>query len=121
MWSALKNAEFDYQPPQFCFVDGKRKTITKDASKKRLSYIPKNVIVQVEHSVSWVLNPLSHSQSAQSYKNEITKAVLTVEALNNRVEMAIERPDELHSLCQQIELLVRILRFRADDGKKRKR
>lgn len=80
MWSALKNAEFDYQPPPLCFVDGKGKQITKDAPKKQLSYIPKSLAVQVEHSVSWVLNPLSHSQSAQSYKNEITKAVLAVEA-----------------------------------------
>lgn len=121
MWDALKSAEFDYQPPPLCFVDGKGKNITKIAPKKQLSYIPKNLVVQVEHSVSWILNPLSHSQSAQSYKNEITKAVLTVEALNSRVELAIERPDELHSLCQQIELLVRIVRFKADDGKKRKR
>ena len=57
--------------------------------------------------MSWVLNPLSHSQTVERYRKEIEEAIFAVNELRRAVEMAIS--GELEQLTRERELLLRVI------------
>lgn len=46
--------------------------------------------MRVEHAVTWVLNPLSHSQTVDRYRSEIEDAIYVVDALDGAVKLALQ-------------------------------
>ena len=45
---------------------------------------------RIEHAVSWVLNPLSHSQSVDRYRSEIEDAIYAIDDLEQAVRVALQ-------------------------------
>jgi hypothetical protein len=55
--------------------------------------IPPPLRIRIEHAVSWVLNPLSHSQTVDRYRVEIEDAIYAIDDL----EVAVKRAMALRS------------------------
>lgn len=53
--------------------------------------VPPELAVRVQHALSWVLNPLSHSQVIDHYRSEVEDAVYAVDELQRAVDTAIQR------------------------------
>jgi hypothetical protein len=88
-WAALKSATIDIAPAP-CFrtlPDGTRRWWQNKAMKERA--VPLPLEKRIEHAVSWVLNPLSHSQTVDHYRPEIEDAIFAVDALETTVKQAI--------------------------------
>lgn len=51
--------------------------------------IPTELERRIEHAVSWVLNPLSHSQTVDRYRTEIEDAIYAVDELNTFIKEAL--------------------------------
>jgi hypothetical protein len=47
---------------------------------------------RIEHAVSWVLNPLNHSQTVDRYRAEIEDAIYAIDELQRAVNKAVEVP-----------------------------
>jgi energy-coupling factor transporter ATP-binding protein EcfA2 len=115
LWGALKSATFHFKPEMVSNLDSRGRSRTWQPKDQEVSYLPKDLVAQIEHSVSWVLNPLSHSETIDRYRKEIEDAIFAVAALRHRIEMAIG--GELNELYRQYELLLRILKYRSEAGK----
>ena len=110
-WGSLKGAEYELVPaPQFK-VDGSGKGVWWQAKPSKHRVIPADLERRIEHAVSWVLNPLSHSQSVDRYRNEIEDAIFAVDELTGCIRtstaMRAVRPTIL------IQMLCYILKERA--------
>lgn len=44
---------------------------------------------EVAHALSWVLNPLSHSESVDRYRREIEEAIFAVDDLEQSIQRAV--------------------------------
>jgi hypothetical protein len=108
LWSALKSASIEFMPPIATVVDKKGHFHSWQPKKHKLACVPTSLISAIDHSLSWVLNPLSHSESVESYRKEIEDAIWSVDRLRSRVRM-ITGP-ELQLWLEQVRLLVNILR-----------
>ena len=66
---------------------------------------------RIEHAVSWVLNPLSHSQSVEHYRIEVEDAIYAVDEPESAIKVALA----MRSLgpLQLIGMLATVLRARA--------
>ncbi|MCI0539939.1 MAG: hypothetical protein L0Z50_32440, partial [Verrucomicrobiales bacterium] len=61
-WSAVKTARYKlFKAPQFRFDPAGRLRNWIQPSPVDEPVVPKSIVARIEHSVSWVLNPLSHS------------------------------------------------------------
>ena len=88
-WAALKSAKIKVSPPP-TFIPlpgGRMKWIQGDAEDERA--IPLALEKRIDHAVSWVLNPLSHSQTVDRYRPEIEDAIFAVDELESAVKRAI--------------------------------
>jgi hypothetical protein len=68
--------------------------------KSEVSVVPNVLANRINHSVSWVLNPLSHSQTVDRYTREIEDAIYAVDDL----AVAVSRALQVHKI-RPIELL----------------
>lgn len=111
LWSALKSAKCKIE---FCpagAIDDKGKLRTRRRNTQEMPYLSPQLIAQVEHSISWVLNPLSHSEIIDRYRREIEDAILAIEELEVVVNQAVS--GEFTLRLQQRELLLRLLKWKA--------
>jgi len=88
-WAALKSAVIEIAPPPGFHraADGKVNWWQPKAIRERVvSAVLEN---RIQHAVSWVLNPLSHSQTVDRYRPEIEDAIYAVDELESAVKRAI--------------------------------
>lgn len=88
-WSALKSATIKIAPFP-CYKDlpnGRKITWQPKQIEERV--IPLTLEKKIEHAVSWVLNPLSHSQSVDRYRLEIEAAISAIDEFETTVKMAV--------------------------------
>jgi hypothetical protein len=93
LWGALKAAKYDFIPPQKCAFDCKGKVRWWQPPIEHMPIIPPPLRTRIEHAVSWVLNPLSHSQTVDRYRVEIEDAIYAIDDL----EVAVKRAMALRS------------------------
>jgi energy-coupling factor transporter ATP-binding protein EcfA2 len=92
LWSALKSAKSDFIPARQCRFDDKGKVHWWQPAVTQIPVVPSTLQKRIEHAVSWVLNPLSHSQSVDRYRGEIEDAIYAIDALQVAVDRAKGRP-----------------------------
>jgi energy-coupling factor transporter ATP-binding protein EcfA2 len=108
-WDALKSATFDFQPIPHYVIRGKDKYVLGPSQKQQVGYLQQDLITPIEHSVSWVLNRLVHSDFANRYANEIRAAIFDVDSLRRHLDEI--RNGNFTKLCYERELLMRILKY----------
>lgn len=91
-WAALKAATYDFKPARQCAFDGKGKIHWWESAPVKNHVVPPALQKRIEHAVSWVLNPLSHSEGVDRYRSEIEDAIYAVDDLERAVKHAIAVP-----------------------------
>ena len=109
-WSALKSATFQFQPFPHYVQKGKDKFVVEQSERQLATYLQKDLITRIEHSVSWVLNRLVHSDFANRYLEEVRASISDVDTL--RRHLADVRSGDFKELCRQRELLMRLVTYR---------
>ncbi len=98
LWAALSAKKYK-APARICFRVQKGKPIRWITKEVEVSVVPTELASRISHSVSWVLNPLSHSQTVDRYRREIEDAIYAVDDLAIGVNRALQiqktRPIEL--------------------------
>jgi energy-coupling factor transporter ATP-binding protein EcfA2 len=85
LWDAVKAAKFAVHPdPQF---HGREHWHLPRATEHRV--VPPTLEGRIQHALSWVLNPLSHSQVVDRYRAEVEDAVYAVDELRSAVQHAL--------------------------------
>ena len=92
LWAALKSAAYDFTPARECSFDDKGKVHWWQPKARRVPLVDPSLQKRIEHAVSWVLNPLSHSQSIDRYRAEIEDAIYAIDDLQVALERAKGRP-----------------------------
>ena len=110
LWAALSSQTYKPIPEmRFAIKNGQQKRWITKPSDVRV--VPQQLASRISHSVSWVLNPLSHSQTVDRYRREIEDAIYAVDDLAAAVHRALQvqksRPIEL------LQYLATALRARA--------
>ena len=108
LWSALKSATKEFAPPVASAVDAKGIVHSWQPANRKLPCVPKQLVEAIDHSLSWVLNPLSHSESVESYRKEIEDAIWAVDRLRSRVQMITG--SDFHLWLEQMRLITHLLR-----------
>jgi hypothetical protein len=106
-WAALRSAEHKPIPPLKFFHDGKGRLRWYQPKPIKKGVIPPELNVRIEHAVSWVLNPLTHSQTVDRYRREIEDAIYAVDDLERAVQHALRLPDLAQTVTRQ--MLLRLL------------
>ena len=88
-WAALRAAEYDVDPPPQCATNSKGKVVWWQPKPAKHRVVPTDLEQRIEHAVSWVLNPLSHSQTVDRYRTEIEDAIYAVDELNTSIKEAM--------------------------------
>lgn len=92
LWSALKSHRYNVTPARQCLIDDKGKITWWRPKSQQKSAISGPLRQRVEHAVSWVLNPLSHSQTVDRYRLEIEDAIYVIDDLEREIRHAISVP-----------------------------
>ena len=109
-WGAVKSAEYSiFVKPKFCMVKGKLRWWLP--TQKKVKVVSPALTERIDHGVSWVLNPLSHTEAVDRYRREIEDAIFAVDELATAIDRALAvvqtRPAEL------LQYLASVLRARA--------
>jgi hypothetical protein len=107
LWNALKSAKLEFHPPVATACNAKGLLCRWQPKKQQVPFVSPGLVLRIEHSVSWVLNPLNHDQSVERYRSEIEQAIVDVKELRSLVAKAIE--GEFLLLTQKREWLLRLL------------
>lgn len=98
LWAALSSKTYK-APAKICSGLKQGKPIRWITKEVEVSVVPQQLANRINHSVSWVLNPLSHSQTVDRYRREIEDAIYAVDDLAAAVHRALlvqkTRPIEL--------------------------
>jgi energy-coupling factor transporter ATP-binding protein EcfA2 len=99
-WGALKGATFEKIPPvSIKENNGVLHWWQPSAVETRIVSV--DLETRIEHAVSWILNPLSHSQSVDRYRNEIEAAIFVINELEWTVRSSLtlaKGPVMLHQM-----------------------
>lgn len=87
LWDALSSEKVEYQAPDRIEggLHGKPGRWAKNANRK-VSLIPTPLAQRVSLALSWVLNPLSHSETIERYRDEVRDAVSAITELGHEVD-----------------------------------
>ncbi len=111
LWGALKSAAYETVPSPSCGVRSNGTVYWWQPKPQKQPVIAATLQGRIEHAVSWVLNPLSHSQSVGLYRLEVEDAIYAIDELESNIKIALAmrslRPTQL------IGMLASILRARA--------
>lgn len=88
-WAAVKSATIDVTPSPSFVRNGKGKMIWWQPKAITERLVPLELDKRIEHAVSWVLNPLSHSQTVDRYSKEIDEAIFALDELETVIKKAI--------------------------------
>ncbi len=102
-WSTVRTAIYKLlKAPQFYFDPAGRLRNWIQPSPVDEPVVPKSIAARIEHSVSWVLNPLSHSQTVDCYRREIEDAIFATDELETAVKHAIHPPNPALPVLRQM-------------------
>ncbi len=114
LWSAIEAAEWEYKPadkPELERRNGILKVISIDPVG--FPVIPTPLSSRINLALSWVLNPLSHSEPVDRYRDELFDAadcLLELRIHFNRIEKA-GKPRHLNLMTER-DKLVRLLKHK---------
>lgn len=108
LWSALKSGKTNFTPARECSFDTKGRVRWWQPAVTEILIVPPSLQKRLEHAVSWVLNPLSHSQSVDRYRAEIEDAIYAIDDLRVAIERAKRRPSVRSTMA--IEELISLLK-----------
>jgi hypothetical protein len=115
LWSALKSATFEFEPAPHWVRRGRNKYEKQPSQKQQVRYLQKELITKIEHSVSWVLNRLVHSDFANRYRAEVEAAIFDVDSLRRQLQDV--KSGKFKELCYAREPMLRILKWRVNELK----
>jgi energy-coupling factor transporter ATP-binding protein EcfA2 len=108
LWGALNSAEISFKPARRCYFDSKGKVSWWQPSNVKKRVVSPSLYKRIEHAVSWILNPLNHSQTVDRYRAEIEDATYAIDDLNRAVKHAIAAPSV--RLTAGVEELISLLK-----------
>jgi hypothetical protein len=88
-WEAVNGATYDKIPPVGRKVADNGKQHWWQPKPDKTSVVPVELKQRITHALSWVMNPLSHSQSVDCYRPEIEEAIFAVNELEQAIREAI--------------------------------
>jgi ABC-type dipeptide/oligopeptide/nickel transport system ATPase component len=88
-WEALNGATFDKIPAIERKADASGNEHWWQPKPAEVPVVPAALKSSITHAVSWVLNPLSHSQNVDRYRTEIEEAIFAVNDLEFAVWEAV--------------------------------
>jgi len=114
LFSALTNHRIEFQPAKAVFIDGSGTLRDRNTRPVLIPVVPPALADRLEHTLSWVLNPLSHSETVERYRLEIEDAIFAV----NELEMTLKKTmrSDFKQLLGEREILMRVLQWKAQDG-----
>jgi energy-coupling factor transporter ATP-binding protein EcfA2 len=109
-WAAVSGATYDNIPPVASAADAAGKLRWWQPRPDTQSVVSTELKERITHALSWVLNPLSHSQSVDRYRGEIEDAIFAV----NELEQAIRRAIAIRQAGSILfrEMLLHLMRSR---------
>jgi hypothetical protein len=112
LWAALRSKTTTFQPAAANLILPDGRTLPRRLKAQDIPFLPRQLAERIEHSVSWVLNPLSHSESVERYRAEIEQAIFDIDDLRRRVNFLKRKGPAINEFHSQLELIIRILRAR---------
>lgn len=115
LWSAIEATKWEYQPANQPIPVRKNGVWTPLPCKPvDFSIIPVALTARIDLALSWVLNPLSHSESIDRYRDELFDAADCLRELRKQFHriQKMGKPRYL-SLLRERDKIVRLLKFRA--------
>jgi hypothetical protein len=110
LWGALKSVKYDLTPsPQFG-RDRQGRPYWWQPAPSSHPVVPSVLVQRIEHAVSWVLNPLSHSQTVDRYRAEIEDAIFATDDLRSAVKLALALRGTRPAIL--FEMLLHVLKAR---------
>lgn len=88
-WEAVNGAKFSNIPPVQRRMDDNGKEHWWQPKPDEKPVVPVDLKIRITHALSWVLNPLSHSQSVDRYRTEIEAVIFAVNELEQAIRHAI--------------------------------
>lgn len=101
-WGVVKSAKVNFLPPPKCAYDGMGRLVKcwqPDAIEQPV--LTPELVGRIDHSISRVLNPLSHSQIVDRYRSEIEDAIYAVDELESAIKRAMDSKKSGHALVQR--------------------
>lgn len=111
LWGALKAAHFFLMPAKASKSGSHGQVHIWQPKQQDIRYIPSELATRIDHSVSWILNPLSHAHSIELYRREIEEAIYAISDLRRTMEQAIS--GQLQQLTEKREILLRLVKHRS--------
>lgn len=87
-WNAVSGAEWEDIPPVGRITDARRRQRWWQPSPVKTAVVSAELRDRISHALSWVMNPLSHSQSVDRYASEIEDAIFAVGDLEQAIRHA---------------------------------
>lgn len=89
LWAAVSGTKWEDIPPVGRATDSKGRLRWWQPAPIERSVVPTALKERITHALSWVMNPLSHSQSVDHYRPEIEDAIFAVNDLEHAVRKAV--------------------------------
>lgn len=88
LWNAVCAATWEDIPPVEGAWDSKRQLRWWQPPPAVRPVVPSGLKTRIGHALSWVMNPLSHSQNVDRYRPEIEDAIFAVDELEQAIQRA---------------------------------
>jgi hypothetical protein len=88
-WDAVSAATWDDIPSVRHATDSKGKLRWWQPEARATAVVPPKLKARIDHALTWVMNPLSHSQGVDGYRPEIEDAIFAVHELEQAVATAL--------------------------------
>lgn len=111
-WASLKSAEVKTAPALQYARDSKGRLHWWQPKPSKQRVVPIELQMRIEHAVSWLLNPLAHSENVVPYRAEIEDAIYAVDELASAVQQALSFRDAKPQAVWQMLLSILHLRVK---------
>jgi hypothetical protein len=108
LWAALKSMKSEFRPAPQCNFDSNGKVHWWQPKNIHTPIISLALQKRIDHAVSWVLNPLSHSQTVDRYRREIEDAIYAVDELELALNRAFTVPTVRSTIA--FEMIISLLK-----------
>ena len=109
-WNALKAYHWERKQPAV-FGNSKGRSYTQPEKIIKVQIVSNNLAAKIDLAVTWVLNPLSHSEIIESYISEIKAAIFAIDDLETRINL-INNQELVNEQCALIATLTNICEAR---------
>ncbi|MCZ7640400.1 MAG: hypothetical protein M5U12_32710 [Verrucomicrobia bacterium] len=89
LWAAVQRATWEHIPPLEYATDKKGQVHRWQPKPDKQPLVSPDLRDRIAHTLTWVLNPLSHSQTVDRPRQEIEDAIFAVAELEESVRRAI--------------------------------